>query len=329
MTPENIQNQIPTERKEATKQAENITLLPESSHVSIEEIVERFGNKQKVIVCDFYLDDIESRGEEEKYGLNYHSITNIDHHAPIAAMERPVSSAVLAIEHVNQFGSQKEATVVVNHTDCDSTLSSSIIRGTLPPEKKFADAAIAADHTGEPNDIADLLQSLDTLRDLDFSLRNLNLLLNGEEIEDEAKELLKKRLADRERAKSIVESGAFNFLGEVAYAETDAKFDSAFLSSLLPDSSVIMVSSPFKDKSGNIIPGLYEVAIRLGINPPKGMTLQTLGLKNTDIRVDGRWNAGRNKRNGGTHLTAKECAEIIQKKIDELNKSKFILSFIF
>lgn len=39
--------------------------------------------------------------------------------------------------------------VVINHTDCDSVLSSAIIRGILPPEKRFGDAAIAADHTGE------------------------------------------------------------------------------------------------------------------------------------------------------------------------------------
>ena len=90
--------------------------------------------------------------------------------------------------------------------------------------------------------------------------------------------------------------------------------------SLLPESSVIMVSTPFKDKDGNTVPYLYEVGVRLGMSASKGLTLQTLDLKNTDMRVDGRWNAGRNKRKGGTHLTAKECAEIIKAKIDELNK---------
>ena len=47
-------------------QAERITLLPESSHVSIEKILEQFGEDQKVIVCDFYLDDVESRVKKNR-----------------------------------------------------------------------------------------------------------------------------------------------------------------------------------------------------------------------------------------------------------------------
>ena len=234
-------------------------------------------------------------------------------------MERPISSATLAIEYVQKFGAQKESAVVVNHTDYDSALSSSIIRGTLPPDKKFSDAAIAADHTGEPNEIADLLQALDSRRDLDFSLHNLNLLLDGKEIDEEAKLLLQKRLSDRERAQEFVESGAFEFLGQVAYAEAEVKFDGAFLPALLPDSMVILLGTPFKNKEGNLIDGLHEVKVRLGKNAPKGLTLHSLGLKDTDIHFGGRWNAGSNKRSGGTKLTVKECAKIVAHLLESNN----------
>jgi hypothetical protein len=321
MTFEKPNDHMPTENKE-TIQAERITLLPESSHISIEKIIEHFGEDQKVIVCDFYLDNIESRGEEKPYGLQFNNIINIDHHAPIRAMERPVSSSTLAIDYVKEFGTQKESTIVVNHTDCDSTLSSSIIRGALPPDQKFSNAAIAADHTGESNQIADLLQALDARRDLDFSLRNLSLLLNGQKIEEEAAKLLEKRLNDRERAQSFVDSGAFKFLGPIAYAETDTNFDGAFLPSLLPESSVILLGTPIKDKEDKSTEDLNEVKVRLGNNGPKGLTLASLHLGETDIHCFGRWNAMSNRRFGGTKLSIEECAKIVADSLSIYSVSK-------
>jgi hypothetical protein len=221
----------------------------------------------------------------------------------------------LAVDYVNAFGPQKEGAIVVNHTDCDSVLSSAIIRGTLSPDRKFSDAAIAADHTGEVNAIADLLQALGSRRDLAFSLRNLNLLMVGKEIDAEAHELLQKRMADRERARQFVEGGAFHFLGLVAYAEAGEKFDGAFLPGLLPEAGVILLGSPLKDKEGKAIVDMREVKVRLGKNIRDGITLHALGLENTPMRFGGRWNAGGNKRSGGTTLSVKECAEIVEAKL--------------
>jgi hypothetical protein len=306
-----------SEGKQEIMQGERIALLPEKSLVTIEEIEARFGEDEPIVVCDFYLDKVESRGEEEPYGLKYKNILNLDHHAPVKRFERPVSSATLAVDYVREFGVFDKGSVAVNHTDCDSTLSSAIIRGVLPPDQKFSDAAIAADHTGEANDIGDLLQALQDKRDLDFSLRNLNLMLEGKEIDAEAKLLLEKRFADRERAQQFVESGAFQMIGNVAYADTDTKFDGAFLPALLPDATVILLGSPLRDKDGNPQEGLREVKIRLGKNVPEGMTLQTLKLAETPIHFGGRWNAGSNKRSGGTMLSLQECAEIVKAKLDQ------------
>ncbi len=39
--------------------------------------------------------------------------------------------------------------------------------------------------------------------------------------------------------------------------------------------------------------------------------------KDTELNFGGGWNAGNNKRSGGTTLSVKECAEIVQVKIEE------------
>ncbi len=255
------------------------------------------------------------RGDEESYGLKYKNILNIDHHAPIKRFELPVSSATLAVDYVHQFGIWDKGLVAVNHTDCDSALSSAIMRGILPPDQKFSDAAIAADHTGEENKIADLLQALTDKRDLDFSLRNLELMMAGKEIDVEAKALLEKRLTERKHAREFVENGAFRFVGSVAYAESGTKFDGAFLPALLPDAAVIVLASPLRDKEGKHMPGINEVKLRLGKNVAEGVTLHGLGLAETPINFAGRWNAGNNKRRGGTTLSANECAEVVEAKL--------------
>jgi len=85
----------------------------------------------------------------------------VDHHAPVPSMARRVSSANLALRYVRQCGVlPSEAVVLISHTDCDSVLAAGILRGILPPLDAFGEAVMAADHTGAPNDISDLLQSV-------------------------------------------------------------------------------------------------------------------------------------------------------------------------
>ncbi|MBP6975029.1 MAG: hypothetical protein KBB54_03775 [Candidatus Pacebacteria bacterium] len=312
---ENISNN----KVENKKDYPPLTLFPESSKITLEQIREKMGNDKKIIVCDFYVDQIDSIGgsKVEPFGLVVENIINIDHHAPIGSMERQVSSATLAIEFVKREGVLPDAETVINHTDCDSVLSSSIIRGMLPPEERFSDAAIAADHTGEPNEIADLLQALQEKRDVGYSLHHLSQLLGNAPIDEEVQKLVNKRLHEREEAKGLVENGMFKTIGKVAYAETEAKFDGSFLPALLPESWVIILSYPYKE-NGAIVPYQYETKIRLGKNVPAGFTLQQLKLGETAIHWGGRWNAGSNKRAGGSTLSAEECANIIAEKLEKL-----------
>lgn len=294
-----------------------IDLIEERSSYTEEEMRALYpeGN---IVVCDFAVDEIEN-GFANEGGYAKNGILSIDHHAPVGRMQRQVSSTNLAIEFVDKYRSiPTEWPVIVNHTDADSVMSSLITRGVLAPDERFGEAAIAADHTGEANEIADLLQSCQIFRDIEFSARNLQLLLQGQEVEPKAAERVAIRLADRENAKKMVAEGAFQSVGRVAYTTLERKIDPSFLPSLLPSAGVILTFSPMKDNAE-----MWEVKIRLGQNAPEGMTLQNIGMKEFDPIFGGRWNAGSNKRGGGTALDPETyvvgIAELVEKYIENHN----------
>jgi hypothetical protein len=145
-------------------------------------------------------------GQEVAGGFLLGDVLNIDHHAPSPRMDRPVSSATLAIAHLRAAG-LPHGTIVLNHTDCDSILSAGIASGRLAPEDRFSEAAIAADHTGADNEIADLLQALDGRRDLRLSFRSLDRLLRGESLEKTAEDGLAERR--RQTAAGVVRRGGW------------------------------------------------------------------------------------------------------------------------
>ncbi len=286
-----------------------IELLPEKSTYSIEEL-RGIIPEGEIVVCDFYVNSIEN-GHKYEYGFENDGVINIDHHAPDKSMSKQVSSANLAIEFVNNRGPvPKNSHIIIHHTDCDSILSSSIVRGILPPDKKFGEAAIAADHTGAPNEIADLLQAIQEKRDLQFSLKNLNKLMSNEKLDEEAEQMLLKRFDDRKKAEEIVKAGNFERIGNIYFSTVSEKFDAGMLPALLPDASVIIIGLPMKDN-----PAMWELKIRLGMSAPAGTSLNTLNLPN----FGGRWNAGSTKRSGGTELNPKEYAELLNEKISNLN----------
>ncbi len=290
-----------------------VNLYEEKSKIAPEELKKAFPG-QKLLAVDFYLQDAED-GEEISGGYIVEDVENIDHHAPTPEMAKFISSANLAIKRVSESGPCKpDTTVIVNHTDCDSVLSSAILRGELAPEKKFGDAAIAADHTGEENAIADLLQAIDKKRDLDFSIRNLKLFLDGQEIDSEAKKMLERRLADREKIKELVENGEFSFTDEgVANITMEEKVDGGLVPALLPEAKAIVLGSRMPD--GQQKKGEWEIKVRIGLAAPKGLSLLDLDLPD----FGGRWNAGSTKRSGGTNFNAAEYAKIIGDKLDKIS----------
>ena len=168
-----------------------VSLIEEKPKVSIADLRKRFP-VQPIAVCDVGVEDLYG-GKLSDWGYEREGILNIDHHSPAPEMARFISSANLAIDYVSQRGVLgPEWAVVINHTDCDSILSSGIMRGIIPPEARFGEAAISADHTGAKNDIADMLQGLEEKRDIEYSLRNLELLLGGLPLDKDAKMALEK-----------------------------------------------------------------------------------------------------------------------------------------
>jgi hypothetical protein len=271
--------------------------LLDSSNVVSPESVLAISPAGAVFACDFYVTGVE-RGEEVPGGYRVGRLLNVDHHGPTTRMARRVSSANLAIDQVRAAGTAgPHEAVVINHTDCDSVLSSAIISGELDPDPRLGQAAIAADHTGAPDEVADLLQALDRARDRDLSLRNLRLLLAGHALEQVAGRALAQRRRKRDVATQAVRTGRFTETGGVTWAVLDEGIDGEFFPALLPRAVVILVAIAHVD-----CPGVWEVKLRLGMAARDGLTLHALRVRDFDPHYGGRWNAGSNRRAGGTPL---------------------------
>ncbi len=290
-----------------------IILLPLSQTVS-PDVALAASPANPVVVADCYVDGVETwtpRPWGWQTSAGGRLIINIDHHADDARFFRPVSSGNLAIQYVEAEGPlPANVPALINHTDCDSVLSAAILTGLLLPDPMFGDAVIAADHTGEPNPIADLLQALDPLRDVELSLRNLQRQLRGDPVEPQAAERLQKRRDDRARAEELVQSGAYQMVGRVAVAflSSGDKIPGELLPSLLPDAAVIVSASPLAN-------GGFETKVRLGLAARSGETLYSLGTQQWEPNFRGRWNAGSTSRSGGSTidpvLLAKRLAQAL------------------
>lgn len=288
---------------------ENIQLLEEFSSITLDELKAKFAPGSKIVACDFAIKGVEKVGNLKPWGFEAEEVTSIDHHAPVEEMSKMVSSTTLAIE-MKKSGKKidADAIIAVNHTDCDSVLTMAILSDILQPEEKFNEAAIAADHTGEENEIADLLQAIQSKRDLQFSLKNLQALLNKEPLDEEAEKLLEKRFADRKKAQEAVSEGHFTESQKVFYISLAEKIDGAFFPALVSEAGAIVVCSPMPDGSGK-----FSMKTRLGMQAPIGFVLNKAGLPD----FGGRWNAGDTKRNGGTAVSVEKFASLLEEAIEK------------
>ena len=269
-----------------------------------------------IFACDFRVAGIESNGKETAGGYQWGRIVNVDHHAHTTRMQQEVTSTTLAIERVQAFGRPDcVAQIAINHTDCDSILAAAIVAGDLAPEERFGKASIAADHTGEEDEIADLLQGLRNSHDYGLSLRNLKRLLSQEPLEDAAKKALEDRKRERREAETISRK-VFESVGGVSYATLEHNVDGCLFLPLLRQASAIVFVLPSKCSKD----GMYRHGIKLwlGQGRPDGLTLFALRLKDSgfDPHFSGRWNAGSNCYSGGTDLSPLAYVEEIAKRID-------------
>jgi hypothetical protein len=238
-----------------------------------------------ICACDFYVDGIET-ADAVVGGYQRDRILNIDHHAPTTAMARRISSANLAVERVVQLGVPR-GIVVINHTDCDSVLTAGIMSGQLEPLPQFGHAALAADHTGEENVIADLLQGVASLRDYEESLVNLQRLLVNRPPTVQGQKGIDARRRRRGSASNAVQSASFVREGPLAVGVLEQSIDSVFFPALLPTATVILMMSPLPGT-----PDRWHAKIRVGLAAPEDFTLHQLSWSLVDAGYAGRWNAG-------------------------------------
>jgi hypothetical protein len=271
-----------------------------------------------LIACDFYIDGFE-HATPVPGGFERDGIVNIDHHTPLPAMRRRVSSTNLALERLAAgLVPPADATVVINHIDCDSILTAGIMSGRLQPEARFGAAAIAADHTGREDAIADLLQGLDAAQaqrgthDHELSFDCLDRHLAGLPLSEFAADALQQRRERRARAAALVAGGGFEREGAVWFARSTSAIDGEFFPALLPDAVLILVASPQPAS-----PERWQVKLRLGGAAPDGLSLSALGIGRIDPAHGGRWNAGSNRDRGGTALEPRAYARALSRLLDE------------
>ena len=276
-----------------------------SQDVAAQELIEAHP-AGAIVACDFYVSGAE-QGEPVTAGFRIGRILNVDHHAPVPRMERHVSSTTLALAHVAEGGALPGAgdVVVINHTDCDSVLSSALLLGLLPASSRLDDAAIAADHTGAEDALADALQAVDELRDYELSLAVARAVLGGRAVPAPAQEHLRRR----ERARKLAESLARKAQVEngVALIVSDEATDGEFFPRYLPDAEVLVIACPHPDD-----PARRAMKLRLGAvagTPP----LHRLGMASFDRAYGGRWNAGSNKRGGGCTMDPEAYAAEVRR----------------
>lgn len=302
-----------------------VEVIPKTGKISAEQVwekvLEKFPDAEKIIVCDF---PIEESGEGKNIvgGLQFGNIINIDHHHDLPEMKRHISSTNLAIEWVRENGiAPDNYPVVINHLDTDSFLSACIVRGFMAPEYIYGEAAIAADHTGEANEIADFFNPMDQIKKegnekFRYILFNWLIHLIGDpkvRISKQTRSLLAQVVKDRSESKEMVESGKFDKAGSVYWSVMDKGLDSSFFPALLPDATVIATFYPNKSEIGG-----YKTKLRLGNAAPDGFDLLQLEIGSFDPNFGGRWNAGSNSRGGGTRLQPEKYIELLGQKTEEL-----------
>lgn len=217
------------------------------------------------------------------------TVYSYDHHGPDRRMERAdVTSSTLSAKRMELYPEPIDR-VYLTHTDADSILSACIFL-TGKPDKKFIEASVAADHTGAENEIADVLQSIAQLRDVEFSLECLDAILRSRPLPVGAEKYLKARVNDRERAARYVQEGIIRHIGRGVYVgRFDEMLSGELLPALIPEAKVIVLVSSMEN-------GNKEIKLRAGFRFPAGMSLENFAPPS----YGGRWNAGSTKRFGGT-----------------------------
>lgn len=184
-------------------------------------------------------------------------------------------------------------------------------------------SSVCADHTGEENEVADLLQAMDEGREGDRteqqyleSLRAALALLQRQDPGSYARAALTMRRMKRAAARRLVDAGHVVVRDGVALARPDEEIDGALLAPLVREAAVVMLALPLPAD-----PSRWLVKLRRGPAAPSGLTLHALDVAGMDPSYGGRWNAGSNRRPksgdavGGTATHPEEYATALRERL--------------
>jgi hypothetical protein len=99
---------------------------------------------------------------------------------------------------------------------------------------------------------------------------------------------------------AAVARGKVRYLGatrSIAVGVLEHALDGEFFPALLPEAVVILLAARRADDRQR-----WDVKLRLGAGAPAGFSLHRLALRELDPGYGGRWNAGSNRRGGGTAM---------------------------
>ncbi len=286
----------------------NIYAIDKAKTTTIEELKRLFPDK-KICVCDFEVTgaDISKVNANGLYVSD--DLILIDHHADLPVFQQKISSVSLASKFVNEFGALGDDwVIVINHTDTDSVLSSMMMSGEIDPMDEFVSAGIAADHTGEQNVLADLLEA--NYED-DANIGKVVNLVRGF-VSGEQKPIddanYQQRVLERESLQQRYKSDMNTTEdGDIVYGGFDEWVDGVLIAPLFPKAKVIVIAIPHKDEQ-DVPTGKLVIKTRLG-GSAEGINLKHLGLPDWG----GRWNAGSTRY--GTLLTLEEYVVIVKEKL--------------
>lgn len=304
---------------EAKLSADNgITLLPKIAKITQTMLRQKFP-EGPITFCDAYIEGIEL-GEEHEWGYSLNQIRNVDHHAPRPIMRRFISSGVQAGILVALEGTVPEdQPVVINHTDCDSIISSATMRGLIPPHPAFCEAVICADHTAAPNRIAEVLQALEPAQNLALSLHSLAALLLHKELPAATRPYLERSEREQQTALDAVQNKRFIEREGVVLVQTPIPVESSFVGRHFPHALAVINTYPRPIQPSGSEKILWDVKLRLGADAPQGFSLDTIGIKDLDPQFGGRWNAGSTSRSGGTYITGERYMNHIIEQLRAFN----------
>lgn len=268
-----------------------------------------------IYVLDFNLDD-EGCLKERIFGANGEvlgwfypdfNLINLDHHSDHIQFEAAVSTAIqcnIFNQSRNRQNKSNEL-AILSHTDCDSILSLvALSNPNLHFQFKiaFAHAVISADHMGNENLIADVLQSIEKLRDVNQSVEVLKSLLSGKSISDlptDIQERYAVRKGQREIAQAMVQEGLFSHAGSgVYFVESEKSIPTEIFPQYFNqagiNAKVILIGSKSPDYVGK-----YKIAVRAGLALPSEVSLLKISdeLSLRKFGFGGRNRAGNTGRN--------------------------------